>query len=405
MSNVLVNVATFNRGGLALLQNSNPMIKLANKEYNELNKVPKNLGDTVTFDLPPFVQGTESLAFGTYQSVTQVQWPLTVDKPYSVTIGMSNEEKIFNLETYMGSLGKSAIATISTYIGDKVGLNCIDHTYFTYGDGTQAGICSYTQLAQAVANYRNMGVPMTDEIVAIIPDVAVPAIIGSGVNQFAPARNDEAVNSWEIGAFANVKWYTSNQLPEHVAGTLGQSGNTLTVTSISGDGTSITFSGAPASDADALKVGDILTFQQTTLRFTDYWGMVTTSQPVQVRVTDNNGGSSGGGSITVDVFPALIATGRGKNINTAITAGMTAKCKGNHRAGVLFCKRALFLAMPPLGNTSPYEGATETDPVTGASLRSFYGFLPTEGAYGYAHQVLFGSTLVDRYAMRLAFPV
>lgn len=405
MSNILVNVATFNRGGLAFLYNSNPEIQLANKMFNELNKIPKNLGDTVTFDLPPFVEGTPTLAFGTFKSVKQVQQPLTVDIPYTVPIGVTNEEKIFNLEEYMGVLAKSSIANAGSYLAKKVAQNNIDHTFLTYGDGTEAGLSSYPQLMQAVANFKNMGVPITDEICGIVPDTDVPRIIGTGANMFIMDKNNEAFNSWELGTFGRVKWYTSNCLPEQIAGTVGEDGIELTVTSISGDGSQITFSGAPASDADAINVGDILTINDNILRFTDYWGIITSRQKVQVRVTDNNGGSSGGGSITVDVFPPLIATGLGKNINIPVAAGMKATSKKSHRAGLLFCKRALFLAMPSLGSTSPYEGKTETDPESGISLRTFYGFLPQDGSYGYAHQFIAGTTLADRWSMRLAFPL
>ena len=381
---------------------------LANKMFSELDKIDKNLGDTVTFDTPPLVDSTATIAFGTFGDVQQNQVSLVVDQQAAVPIGVSNLERIFNLERYMTEIGKSAIAVLSTKIGENIALNNVNHTNRTFGDGTAAGINSYQELAQAVANYRNAGNPVTDEICGIIPDVAEPAIIGDGLNKFALNRNNEIANSWELGEFTGVKWYRSNLLPVHTAGTVGQDASTLTV--VSSTTTQLTLSGATASDADAIKAGDVLTFQdgvtgQPNMRFLTYFGNHITNQLVQVRATAD-AGADGAGQVVVNIAPALISTPGDKtqNINNPVAAGMELKVLNSHTAGLLFSKRALMLAMPKLPPTNPFESGTETDPMTGASLRSYYGHIIGQASDGYAHDCIWGTVLVDIYGMRLAFP-
>ena len=94
-----------------------------------------------------------------------------------------------------------------------------------------------------------------------------------------------------------------------------------------------------------------------------------------------------------------------QTVNTPIVAGQQLKALKSHRAGLLFVQEAFFLGMPSLGSTSPYEGATETDPVTNMSLRTYHGYIPDTATQSYVQQCVWGKRLVDRYAVRLAFPM
>lgn len=52
--NILEQVQTYQEGGLAFLQNLCCFVKTANTRFKDFDKqLPANLGDTVTFDLPP----------------------------------------------------------------------------------------------------------------------------------------------------------------------------------------------------------------------------------------------------------------------------------------------------------------------------------------------------------------
>ncbi len=411
MANITFDVATYNKASLALLMNSNPLVNLANKKFKNPQRVPGNIGMTIDFDEPPTVDFVPELAFGTFRDFTQKKVTLQVNKEYAVPLGVPELEYLFNLEQngYMTPLSKAAIATISTKLGQDMAQEILDHTFMTFGDGTPNTISSYQQLDQAIENYIDTGNPVGDELVCVLPNTAVPQIIGNGLSQFAPMRNDEIANSWNIGEFAGVKFYKSNLLPTHIAGAVGVGGLALTVVSISADGTELTLSGASASDSGAIKEDDVLTFidSPTMVRFLKWEGHTPSNQKVQVRATSDVA-SDGSGQVTVPIFPALVpavplvAT---SNVTTPIVAGMQLTVIPTHIAGLLYTEPSLFLAMPQMPDESPFDTANSIDMETGASVRLYYGSSFGKDSRGLVHDQFWGSTLIPEYAMRLAFVV
>lgn len=57
------------------------------------------------------------------------------------------------------------------------------------------------------------------------------------------------------------------EMPIHIAGTIGEKGLTLTVVSINEEGNQITFSSELKNDKDAIKVYDKLNFEKDTFQF------------------------------------------------------------------------------------------------------------------------------------------
>ena len=135
-----------------------------------------------------------------------------------------------------------------------------------YGNGSTA-ISSYQQLAQAIMFFKNYG-SVAEGIKVYLPDTVVPAVVGNGLNQFVPHRNDEIAMSWEVGDFGTpfVSYYQSNLMPIHVSGNTGVLQQTLTVVSTNDptgqNVTQITVSGASASDANAVFSGDLFQFSR-----------------------------------------------------------------------------------------------------------------------------------------------
>ncbi len=403
-NNILQNVATYQKAGLAYLQNLSVYINKANKKFKNFQNFAGNLGSTVTFDKPTRYGFENSLTPSTFQPTEQRVQSLVVDQEGSVATELTDPERIFNLPSYMSEFGESASIEIASNVEENVALNNVSHTYRTFGDGT-TDIDSFQQLAQSVANYKDFGSPK-GRLCGIIPSVKMPPIVGNGLNQFATSRNDEIANSWVIGEFSGVTWYSSNLLPKHVAGTLGQAQTVLTVVSINAAGTQITLSGA--GGGTTVKENDILTFQdnvggQPDMRFLTFTGHATSSQKVQVRALSDV--VEAGGNVIVDIFPALVDTvgDRNANINNPVAAGMQLLILTSHVAGMLFHEPALMLAMPRLPDQPPFATSSLIDPDSGCSTRLYYGTKIFENIVGMVNDVIWGSTLVDEYAMRLAF--
>lgn len=412
-NNILQNVQTYNKADLAYLLNSYAFISTSNKKYRDFQKAnPANLGDTITFDKPPRFVANDGLTVS-FQGVEQRVQTLTVDNAKNVGINVSAQQLIFNLEDYMDRFGKAAVQELGAVVEKDVAGLCETTPYRFYGNGLTA-ISSFSQLAEALAMFRNFGAAR-DNTRGYLSDIAIPAIVNTGLNQFAMDRNNELANSWELGGFSQCDWYTSNLLPIHTAGTEGETQTTLTVVSVvtNADGgvTSITFSGTnAASDADSVKLYDRFQFQDNVaglpnLRFRTFIGHTVAAVPVQFLATAD-AASTAGSQVTVLVDPPLQATaGKNQNINTAIVAGMQVKALPSHRAGMIQSGNQFYLAMPPLPSTDPFDSSVVTDMDSGASLRMYTGSQFGQNLYGTVHDVIWGKTQVSDNAMALIFPL
>ncbi len=428
----LQTVQTYQRSSLALLQNLYAHIATANMKFKDFDKIQANLGSTVTFDLPPRARVNAGLVASFEAAVQRVQ-TLTADQSNNASFAVSAQDRIFNLEKgeedYMRVFGKSFIAELATNIEQNIAKNWDSsvplgeagpgvHTesgpYRFFGNGATS-INSYQQLSQMHMLFRNYGAVATG-MKAYVPDTIVPDVVGSGINQFVPNRNDAIARSWEIGNFGDpeVKYYRSNLLPQHVSGTTGVSQQTLTVISTNDPTgqniTQITVSGATALDANAVFSGDLFEFQdgvvgQPNMRYLTFIGHNVSANRVQFRVTAD-AAADGAGNIVLTVTPSLnSAGGRDQNLNNNIVAGMQILGLLSHRAGGLLGDGAFFLALPQLPEQSPFPTANESDPDTGASLRLTYGSLFGQNQTGMIYDEVHGSTIVPEYCMRIVVPL
>jgi hypothetical protein len=412
-NNILQQVITYQMAELAYLDNLNCFLSTSNKKFKDFEKMTGNLGDTVTFDLPPRMTTTNSLV-ATFQPADQRVQTLVCGNAVSASVEFTAQQFIFNVEDYMAKFGKSGVEEIGAQIEANVALNCLTNTYRFFGDGVNP-INSYTQLANALALFRNYG-SAKGRAKCYIQDTAVPNIVGSGLNQFAPNRNNEIANSWELGEFSNSDWYQSNLLPVHVAGTEGQNNSTLTVVSFTQNGPNgsidtITFSGThAATDPNSVLQYDKFQFNdgvagKPNLRYLTFIGHKVSNNPVQFQATAN-AASTGGSQVTVSIYPTLqAAPTNDQNLNTQIQAGMTVSVLPSHRSGLICAGDPLFLAMPQLPDQSPFYTANAVDMTTGASMRLTYGSIFGQNQMGMIHDAIWGSTLVPEYSMALIFPL
>lgn len=408
-NNILQQVQTYQLSNLAYLQNLNCFVATANTKFKNFEKLTANLGDTVTFDLPPRFTTANSLV-ATFQSADQRVENLTVDKAINVSYAFTAQQFIFNVEDYMEKFGKSAVMEMSAEIEADIATVCVEAPYRFYGDGVTP-INSYGQLAAALAMFRNYGAAK-DNTKFYLSDIAQSAIVNTGLNQFVPNRNETAANSWDVGDFDRAAFYVSNLLPVHTAGTLGEDGTVLTVVSVVKDANDaviqITFSGA-GTDTDAVKIYDKFQFAdgvagKTNLRYLTFIGHKTSSNPVQFKATANAGSSAG--SVTVDITPPLKASaGNTRNLNVEIVAGMQVTALPSHRAGVITAGNPLFLGMPMLPEEVPFPTGNEVDPDTGVSMRMYYGSLFGQNQRGMIHDAIWGKKLVPEYSMSVIFPL
>jgi hypothetical protein len=430
-NNLLVQVQTYQRSSLGLLLNLCCHLSTANTRFKDFDKIQANLGSTVTFDLPPRFTSTQGLV-AKFQPAVQRLLNLAVDQSNNVSFEVTAQQRIFNLEKgeedYMRVFGKSAIAQLANLVEGNVALNwasavtsqttntlnTFSGPYRFFGNGSTA-ISSYQQLAQFVMLFKNYG-SVAEGMKVYLPDTVIPAVVGNGLNQFAPERNNDIAMSWEIGDFGTprVEYYQSNLMPIHVSGTTGVLGQTLTVVSTNDptgqNVTQITCSGATASDVNAVYSGDVMQFAdgvtgQPNMRYLTFIGQYPSANPVQFRITAS-AGANASGQVVLNITPGLNwAGGADQNLNNAIAAGMQILTMPSHRCGGILGGDAFYVSMPQLPEQSPYDTANEYDPETGASLRLTYGSLFGQNQTGMIYDEIHGSVMVPEYCGRILVPL
>ena len=430
-NNILQQVQTYQRSGLGLLLNLCCHVATANTKFKDFDKIQANLGSTVTFDLPPRATTVAGLVASFQPAVQRVQ-TLVCDQANNSSFTVTSQQRIFNLEKgeedYMRVFGKSFIAELANLVEANVALNwdsgvvsqlngtqnSFSGPYRFFGDGSTA-ISSYQQLAQAVMLFKNYGA-VAEGMKIYLPDTVIPSIVGSGLNQFVPQRNDDIAMSWEVGDFGTprVAYYQSNLMPLHVSGDTGVNAQTLTVVSVNDptgqNVTQITVSGATASDVNAVLAGDLFQFKdgvtgQPNMRYLTFIGHQPSANGVQFRATAN-AVANAAGNVVINIFPALNwAGGQGQNLNNPIAAGMQLLTFPSHRCGGILGGDALYLAMPQLPEQSPFDTANEYDPETGCSLRLTYGSLFGQNQTGMIYDETHGSVIVPEYSMRFLVPL
>lgn len=436
-NNILQTVATYQRSGLALLQNLCCHLATANSKFKDFNEIKFNLGSSVTFDLPPRAVTSAGLV-ADFQAAVQRVLTLSADQANNSSYAVTAQQLIFNLEKggddYLEQFTRSFMAELATNVeanvaknwdssvpvGDASGLpTSALHTesgpYRFFGNGATA-ISSFNQLAQMHMLFKNYGA-VAEGMKVYLPDTVVPSVVGNGINQFVPRRNDEIAMSWEIGEWGvpPIDYYQSNLMPIHTSGNTGVNGDTLTVVSVNdptGENvTQITVSGASVvSDSNAVFSGDVFQFADgvsghPNMRYLTFIGHRPSANPVQFRVTAN-AASTGAGQVTLSITPALNwAGGQDKNLNNPIAAGMQLLTFPSHRCGGVLGNDALYVAMPRLPNTEPFPSANEHDPDTGASIRMYQGTIFGKNQTGLILDEVHGSVLVPEYSMRILIPL
>jgi hypothetical protein len=427
--NMLQTVETYQMNTIAWLLNQYAGMDLANKKFIDFENKTSNLGDKISFEVGSQTVSQNSLVITTTPAILE-KAELIAANAISTSNDFNEKEFTYQAKDYMNIFGYQRAAELGSviersnfehitgtarYKDDQNPLNgqLIDPSsgpYRFFGNGVNQ-IDSFTTLSQIISNFKDYGSSDVN-LCGIIPITKKDIIIGNGLDQFALNRNNSIAESWDLGTVSGCRWTSSNLLPVHMAGTIGDAQITLTLVSTndpSGNNiTQLTFSSSLGNDINAIKAGDPIEFidvsGQPRLRYRQWFGHGVSNQPVQVRATGD--AESIGGQITVNIYPPLQSTpGPKQNLSTSLQAGMQATIPASHIAGVVWSGNPFYVALPKLSDQRPYDTSIVTDPGSGISLRSYWGALPGLNKRIYATDSIYGAYLLARNALRVNFPL
>lgn len=438
--NYLQQVQTYNSDkNLPGFLNQNCFISdICNHEYTDFDKkIPANLGDTIGVALPMASVANAGLVVSA-QPIRQNIAHLSVIGAANVAVAVTNQQRIFNMDkdSFWKMTGKVMVSELGSKveqaIASHVNSSAIDMRAdsATFGqkqylsgptrfvDFTATGLLSYQALDQSMSDFISMGAPNDDHCV-VLPTNYYSPIIGNGLGQFVPIRNDEIAQSWLVGEFGSprTKYYRSNYLPVQTAGYFGDNATQCTVVSTNdptgANVTQLTLSSGGGSHSVAVAAGDLGYFEADSgLNALTFYGHMQTNQLVQFRVIAD--AASTAGAVVVNIITNSHTEGQGlcsvpgnalQNISGMIQAGMHVKFVKSHRCGLRVCGNAFYVAIPRLDDERPYDTSVDTDDETKVSLRMYYGAVFGQNKKWLVNDVIWGALLISRYSQRICLPL
>lgn len=318
----------------------NPLYLSSNHDYQgTFEQKQYATGGTIDVKIPgsPQVQRGLSVTASNIQDLV-IPYTITENDIYSVTRNLNAYEDLFKIissdkaltteqkEAIVDNYGYPAYESIAGDIETEAAFRLTNTAYLTPIDTVE-------KLSQ-VNNYNNFSLTeqmatdlkLSSDRFMMMNTRDARLVSNSLQNYFAqsyalPILKNAAVLGGDKGNLAGFDVYRSTELRKHTAGTLGQNGTQLTVTSVSSDGTTINFSGAANNTSIQIVAGDRISIPSVNLvdnvnhNDIDFLLVVTAAEDAP---------GDGAGNISVTISYPLMASGEHQNVNALPANGATA---------------------------------------------------------------------------------
>jgi P22 coat protein - gene protein 5 len=320
--------------------NKSPLYLSSNHDYQGMfDQKVYATGGSINVKIPgaPPVQRGLSVTANNVQDFV-IPYVITEQDIYSVPYNLNDYQALFDIiqsdkalttdqETaVVDNYGYQSYQAIATAIENEIAYRLATTTYLTPVDtlAKLAAVNNYNSISQCEKMATDLKLNENRYMMMNTKDANL--VSNSLQNYFSqsysfPILQKAAVLGKDKGRLAGFDVYRSTELRKHTAGSLGQAGTQLTVTSVSADGSSITFSGAVASTAVQIVAGDRISIPSVNLvdpighRDIDYLLVVTAAEDAQ---------GDGAGNISVNISFPLMASGQHQNVNALPANGAAA---------------------------------------------------------------------------------
>ena len=437
MANTLVNVEGYLQdNAVHILDNSFCITKTLNPEYEGYDNLQGTLGPKFLVNLPTRTVARKGFGFtanGTDGQFSQRSMSVTADQEGAAEFPYSDiDSALFDKNKGISQAAMSNLTELANqfegFYADKV--STAGYRFIGSPAVLPGQMQTVQEVTQGDALFESFGCVQGTEKHWIMPMVASAKTVSSGLQEFAPKRNNELALNGEIGVLGGVRktvFCRSNLLPVHTAGTAADNVLNLssgyTITSVTptnainpddanGDNTStIVLSGMTNGETiladDMLDIGVLNAANP--LRYLTFSGYHQSETTVQCRVV--TGDTVAGGVATILVQPALIfdATNLNayRNLNRDIIAGTdTIRFVKSHRSGCLYFGQYGFRVNPLLPDAEPYPSSSIKNQETGIAIRAFYGRAGVGNPFKYfVHESLYGFGAASEGFARVIYPL
>jgi hypothetical protein len=442
-TNVLQNVATYQKYDLAYMRNTAYIMKHGNHMADNIANLTGNLGTTVNYMVAPMSTVARSLS-APPTGIAQRTQSLTVDQQFQRSLALSDIQFLFNFDrgAYEKVQGEADAISIATGVelsamqnaisqmpsydaqGNVTGLHTEQGPYRFFGDGS-TDISSVTKMAQMAYDFKEIGFA-PKKFHALLPTNAVSQLLSTQFSQFTINRNNDASTDWELGGLNGIvglEFFASNQMPQHLAGQVGQAtapANVVTVVSTNdptGENVTlitVTVDASLSNTADAFKIGDMGQFVQgvagkTDIRQVTRYGKKVTHLPAQMVIMSDADTVGTSTTITIrttsDLGFCWQSGNPNQNISAPIVAGTKIQFMPSHDVGLVHSGDQFYCATPKLPETRPYDNAVYSDSETMLALRWYAGFDIQYKTHQITKDMIAALGLLPDNCMRLMFPL
>lgn len=304
-----------------ILDNNTIIVPTTFRGYDEkFGKPGFKVGETYYVRKPRRFVGRDGLPY-TPEGLVDIQVPVPITQMSGVDFEYSDFEMTMDLdnisETTLEPAGISIANKLDLRCANTIMLNTANHVGTpgtTPGSGASNAFLTYSA---ANAKLQQQGFPRDLHRYAIINSQFEMYWTDATKGLFNPSNViGDQFQAGQIGRpVLGSNWGIDENLPSQTIGALG---GTPAVAGAGQTGTSINLSGGTATVTNYFKAGDVISFAGVYL--VNPQTKVPTKSLAQF-VVQTNATTSGTGTVTVSVMPALVATGQFQNVTASPAAG------------------------------------------------------------------------------------
>lgn len=345
MANQLLTISMITPESQRVLSNHLVLTKCVNRTFdNDFGVKGAKIGQTVNVRKP----AQYTLRTGPVvdlQAQTETYAPLVFQNSIGVDLDFTSQEKTFSLDLYSDRVIKPAVIKIANGI-DALGYALVNQFYNAVGTPGTALTASTAPAAilSAIAKLYENDAPVEDGLLSAIYGPQFNAILSAAQQTlFNPSKNisDTYIKGF-VSTFGGANHYMSQTMPTHTIGTYG--GSPVTNSATPQTGSSLITSGWTATST-VLNVGDIFTIAgvySVNPQTKDSTGSLQQFAVTTATVTDGSGNS------TIQISPAIVASGPFQNVTNAAANTQTITVLGsstrNYSQALVFHRDAIMMA-------------------------------------------------------------
>jgi P22 coat protein - gene protein 5 len=297
----------------------------------EFGKKGGKIGDTIYVRKPPRAVGRDGQAYQP-EGMTDTQVPVTINQQSGVDFEFSSAEKFLSIDDFRNRYLEPYMISLANKLDLRCALTAQQNTANGVGTpGTPPGLSStdaFYIYAQAGQRLQEEGFNLKPDPVAVITPAMRTAWLDFNKAFFNPTG--DISKQWKTGQVSNAlgyRWFIDQNMPTQVIGALG---GTPAVVGGGQTGTSINTNGWSDSIAGLLNIGDVISFANV---FAVNPQSRQSTGTLRNFVVQAPAASSGTGTSTLTILPAIVPSGQFQNVTNSPAAGGLINVYGTAAAG------------------------------------------------------------------------